>query len=74
MTKIMNSIKWLEKSFNDPYKNRPFITKEEFKQAKEIHMVETLLFAKKYNEYISKGGIDTMEEYYKKMFETPKKD
>jgi hypothetical protein len=70
----MNSIEWLEKSFNDPYKNRPFITKEEFEQAKEIHMIETLLFAKKYNEYISKGGIDTMEEYYKEMFEQTKKD
>jgi hypothetical protein len=39
-----------------------------FHQAKEIHMVETLLFAKKYNEYSSKGGIDTMEQYYQETF------
>jgi effector-binding domain-containing protein len=63
----MNSIEWLIEQFNlQAY--TPHI-----EQAKEIHMVETLLFAKKYNEYISKGGIDTMEEYYKEMFETFKK-
>jgi hypothetical protein len=38
----MNSIEWLEKSFNDPYKNRPFITKEEFEQAKLLHKQETI--------------------------------
>jgi hypothetical protein len=38
----MNSIEWLEKSFNDPYKNRPFITKEEFNRAKEMHRQETI--------------------------------
>jgi hypothetical protein len=39
----MTSIEWLEKSFNDPYKNRPFITKEEFEQAKEMHRKETIV-------------------------------
>ena len=72
MTKIMNSIEWLIEQLG--WNNRSNAIDRIVEQAKEIHMVETLLFAKKYNEYISKGGIDTMEEYYKEMFETPKKD
>lgn len=38
------SVEWLEKVFNDPYKNRPFITKEEFKEAKEMHKRDNALF------------------------------
>jgi hypothetical protein len=30
------AVEWLEQKFNDPYNNRPFITKEEFEQAKEM--------------------------------------
>jgi hypothetical protein len=30
------SVEWLEQRFNDPYNNRPFITKEEFEQAKAM--------------------------------------
>jgi len=38
----MTSIEWLEKVFNDPYKNRPFISKEEFEQAKQMHKAERI--------------------------------
>ena len=38
----MTSIEWLEKVFNDPYKNRPFISKEEFEQAKHMHKAERI--------------------------------
>ena len=30
------AVEWLEQRFNDPYNNKPFITKEDFKQAKEM--------------------------------------
>jgi len=30
------AVEWLEQKFNDPYNNRPFITKEEFEQAKQM--------------------------------------
>ena len=30
------AVEWLEQRFNDPYNNKPFITKEYFKQAKEM--------------------------------------
>jgi effector-binding domain-containing protein len=69
----MTSIEWLIRQLNKQGFAQ-VVTDQEIQQAKEIHMVETLLFAKKYNEYISKGGIDTMEEYYQELFEKPKKD
>jgi hypothetical protein len=70
----MNSIEWLVEQMQNNIHHTIKIPSEYVEQAKEIHMVETLLFAKKYNEHISKGGIDTMEEYYKEMFEQTKKD
>jgi hypothetical protein len=30
------AVEWLEQKFNDQYNNRPFITKEEFEQAKQM--------------------------------------
>ncbi len=62
----MNSIEWLEKSFNDPYKNRPFITKEEFKQAKEMHrqeIIETWEMGRFNIDAIGSG-----EEYYNETY------
>jgi hypothetical protein len=34
--KQQTAVEWLEQKFNDPYNNRPFITKEEFEQAKAM--------------------------------------
>jgi hypothetical protein len=36
INKKQTAVEWLEQKFNDPYNNRPFITKEEFEQAKAM--------------------------------------
>ena len=69
----MTSIEWLIEKMQNNIHHTIKIPSEYVEQAKEIHIVETLLFAKKYNEHIAKGGIDTMEEYYQELFEKPKK-
>jgi len=64
----MNSIEWLEKSFNDPYKNRPFITKEEFEQAKLLHKQETIEAWEmgRFNIHAIGSGEEYYNETYKK--------
>jgi len=63
----MTVVDWLEKAFNDPHKNRPFITKEEFEQAKEMHKQEIIDASNGYTT-TELLGVTKGEYYYQETF------
>ena len=61
------AVEWLEQRFNDPYNNKPFITKEDFKQAKQIEK-EQIIEACNYG-CSDWGSCKDAEQYYNKTYE-----
>lgn len=61
------AVEWLEQRFNDPYNNKPFITKEDFKQAKQIEK-EQIIEACNYG-CSDWGSRKDAEQYYNKTYE-----
>jgi len=68
----MTAIELLEKTFNDPHKNRPFITKEEFEVAKQLEKQQILAAFSEGASYGHWGVSDSYkEEYYEETYKKP---